>query len=1271
MNQPPPDDTPANHAPQLETAIYLFEEAWSDGTAPDLAEFLSDDSHQDLQCTILNELVKLDLEYRWRQGSSTTSNDTADGRNQPHASTVDLDSLSLSECWLLEQYLQHYPQLGSSHDLPLPLILEEYRVRQRWGDRPAHQNYLQRFAQHKNVLSEALSQVDEELATETSLAGSEVGATIAPNNSQTRMLGSLEDFGDSFGDYKLLEEIGRGGMGVVYRARQKSLNREVAIKMILSGGLADEEAIERFYGEAQAVAQLRHSNIVMVHEVGEQDGHHFFSMDYIQGQSLSELIRSHPLTAREAADYVRTIAAAMQSAHEAGVLHRDLKPSNILVAADGQPLITDFGLAKRTDDDSGMTKTGNVVGTPSYMPPEQVGMGDPQEVGPASDVYSLGAVLYELLTGRPPFRAESMMETLMQVLNQEPVSPRLLSPQLDRDLETITLKCLEKDPNRRYADAAKLVADLERWLAGEPIQARRITWMERSWRWCKRKPAMAGMVSVSMVAAVVLVVGGLWYQGKLRQEKLFANQQWQLAKNRLIEANEAREEAEEAKKHALENADEANEARANAEANHKRASELLYISDLRRAQTEWEDGNPDRVLSLLARHRSEEQLKDFEWYYWLSRCAAGATALKGHRQIVNSVNYSVDGKWVISGSYDGTIKIWNVKSKKMIHDLKGHKSAVMDACFHPNNQQVASVSQDGTIRIWNLMEGTHRIVGESKPPGNMCVTFSPDGKQLAWGGFDSRIVVANTADPTSPTVLRGHQGFVTDLAYTPDGQHILSSSYDSELKLWNIKTSQEVATLTGHTAAVNSLSISQDGDWAASCSQDKTVRVWDLQTKTELKVFKGHKSNVMGVSFNPEKTQLVSGGLDKQIKIWNLLEDGPPLKLQGIQGGVSCVRFSPSGRMIASGDGVQGLRLWNLQEINNPLILDDNPSPVTAIAFHPTRDQIASGSEDKYLRLYNTTSGACLKMYPGADSEISELVFINAGQHLLAQTNKGSLYIWEVETAQLLKSYQAATGTLLSGFLDRESKQFVLQKTDHTIQIRHPLKEESTVEFPGVKETLAHAFLSNNGKFLVTYNTENNLRLWSIETGKQLMHLPNKHRVMTYQAVFSPDSSLLAVDDYRTIVLWSTKTGQQSGSLSGHRLPIAGLAFGPDGKLLLSENYTGQIKVWDLTTRKERLSFVGPRGNGAHFSPTGARIFRWHPEDSTLRFWQTNTGEDVLILRGHQDLVTAVRFTADNRRIATASRDKTIRIWGRPMGADAFDFQGRLGQPAGYLPPKK
>ena len=303
-----------------------------------------------------------------------------------------------------------------------------------------------------------------------------------------------------FGDYELLEEIARGGMGVVWKARQSSLNRDVALKMIRAGALASPDEVARFLREAEAAANLQHPNIVAIHEVGEHDGQHYFSMDWWTGRDLGALVTDGPLPPQRAARYVKIIAEAIHFAHQRGTLHRDLKPQNVLIDAADQPRITDFGLAKIMKDDSQLTQSGVVMGSPSYMPPEQAA-GRHGDIGPASDVYSLGAMLYELLTGRPPFRGATAMATLRDVMEAEPAAPRRLKADIPPDLETICLKCLEKSPSARYPTARALAEELDRFLKGEPIQARPASAVRKVVSWARRHPGvLAALAALVMVA---------------------------------------------------------------------------------------------------------------------------------------------------------------------------------------------------------------------------------------------------------------------------------------------------------------------------------------------------------------------------------------------------------------------------------------------------------------------------------------------------------------------------------------------------------------------------------------------------------------------------------------------------------------------------------------------------------------------------------------------------------------------------------------------------
>jgi predicted Ser/Thr protein kinase len=495
----------------LEKHIVRFEEAWQTGKPPHLEEFLPEDdlgSANVARIDVLRELIKIDLEFRWRSSSKT--------------------KLS-TKCFLLEDYLARYPELQKLAKTPLDLIVEEYRVRQRWGDRPKHHEYSKRFSQHDDVLLAILKQVDADLSVEFSRSSKPSSSPSSANVEDLRPKSDAQDTTslphdnrdtpDKFmapnqpergaglptiAGYDIVEVLGRGGMGVVYKAKQHSLNRLVALKMIVAGAHAGPDQRARFQVEAEAIASLQHPNIVQIHEIGEQDGLPFFCLEFVNGGSLDKKLAGNPQNPPNAAKLVLTIARAMEKAHEAGIVHRDLKPANILLTSDGTPKITDFGLAKQLDSSVGQTHSGAIIGTPSYMAPEQAA-GNRREIGAATDVYALGALLYEMLTGRPPFKATTPLETMAQVIREEPVAPRQLQPKLARDLETICLKCLQKDGRRRYKNAKLLCEDLERYLRGEPILARPVSQIDRFWRWCKRKPTVATLGAVATLLGMLLL----------------------------------------------------------------------------------------------------------------------------------------------------------------------------------------------------------------------------------------------------------------------------------------------------------------------------------------------------------------------------------------------------------------------------------------------------------------------------------------------------------------------------------------------------------------------------------------------------------------------------------------------------------------------------------------------------------------------------------------------------------------------------------------------
>jgi tetratricopeptide (TPR) repeat protein len=483
-----------------EPLLHDFDAAWQSGVAPSLAAMLHRVSDKDGVRHLLEELVKIDLEYRWK-GSLTAATDELPA--QP----------------LLEDYVRRYPLLGPLEALPLALIGEEYRVRRQWGDRPDLEAYRGRFPQRAEALAALFADIDAELsdgdgeATVRTVGGSGWSPGFVPAG------------------YEIVGELGRGGMGVVYQARQLRLNRLVAIKTIGSGQRASTEDLARFRAEAESAARIQHANIVQVHEVGEQDGQPFCILEYVNGGSLSRKLAGAPLEPHVAARLLETLARAVQAVHEEGILHRDLKPANVLLhlahrhdadkpladllrSPDCVPKISDFGLARRIES-SGLTRTGEILGTPSYMAPEQAEARS-DRIGPTADVYGLGALLYELLTGRPPFRGVNVLDTLAQVCNREPIAPRQLQPAVPRDVETICLKCLQKDLDKRYASAGALADDLERFRLNRPIQARAASRWERGWKWARRRPALATLGLALFLGLVVALAGGITYTMHLR-----------------------------------------------------------------------------------------------------------------------------------------------------------------------------------------------------------------------------------------------------------------------------------------------------------------------------------------------------------------------------------------------------------------------------------------------------------------------------------------------------------------------------------------------------------------------------------------------------------------------------------------------------------------------------------------------------------------------------------------------------------------------------------
>jgi serine/threonine-protein kinase len=604
------------------------------------------------------------------------------------------------------------PEVDESRWPPLleELMRVELELRWRDGEEPVAQEYHARFPDHVAVVDAVFT------AARGRASGTGPLTTAASNLAEH--VDSVQEPGTHvryFGDYELIRELGRGGMGVVYKATQVSLNRRVALKMIRSAAMASEDELRRFQNEAEAVAALDHPHIVPILEVGSHEGQRYFSMKLIGGESLDRKLAAYADQPRAAARLLKTTAEAVHHAHQRGILHRDLKPSNILLDERGEPYVTDFGLAKRLEGDSELTASGAIMGTPAYMAPEQAS-GRRGAVTTASDVYGLGAILYALLTGQAPFGGDSVVETLDQLRTLAPTAPSKMNLRVPRDLELICLKCLEKEPNERYATAGALVADLGRFAAGEPVSVRAAGVVERVAKWARRKPTLAAAYTLGLLALLLGGLGGaaVW--------------QWRAAEGARDEAERERDRADTARNEAVMARDGEKKAR-------EQLAAVEYGRTVEVAYQEWRDNNVAATVALL--DNTPAELRGWEWRYVHRLCHLDLLTLKGHTKGVNSAWFSPDGSRIVTGSDDKTARVWDAKTGAELLTLKGHTGWVASASFSSEGSRIITGCADKTVKIWNARSGAELLTFKGHTSILGPASFSPDGSQIVTGSGDN------------------------------------------------------------------------------------------------------------------------------------------------------------------------------------------------------------------------------------------------------------------------------------------------------------------------------------------------------------------------------------------------------------------------------------------------------------------------------------------------------------------------------------------------------